>query len=102
MGCSYFNRRGACSHIFGYIARALNTAKPYNRYLNHPIRLVNQPERYRFYGRTRQSARCTTQTGLPGVWIYTQCRIGVCYYEGVGSFCLRSLRSKSNFSNQGR
>src|ERR1039458_10804929 len=102
MSRANLNRRRTRDHIFSYIGGALNTTKPYDRYLNCLRRVVNQPHRYRFYARAGQPPRRTPKMGPAGVCIYTQSRIGICDYERVSSRRLCSLRYKSNHSSGGR
>src|ERR1017187_2621230 len=102
MSCANLNRRRTGDHIFGYIGRALNTTKPYDRYLNYLRRVVNQPHRYRFYASAGQPPRRTSKMGPTAVCIYTQSRIGIRDYKSISSRRFCSLGYKSNHSNGGR
>ena len=99
MGCSDFYRGSSSKDVFDYIRRLFNPAQADHRDADCLAGLVNQPHGYRFYGRARQPSRRTTDTGLPGVGVYTQCGVGVGYDQRVRPLALRDLCRNSNGVN---
>lgn len=96
-----FDRRSPCEHIFHYVLRGFDTAKPYNRDPNGLGCVMHQPYGYRADCRPGQSTGSTTQPRFSSVCIYTHCGVGICDYQGVRPSFFGCLGHNSNESNGG-